>query len=104
MFGFMKKKVEVDESALEAQKAEARLRDILRNFSMNRISATTAVSMSGLKNIAALKVAMAERGISFPRSMDADPAPMADLVLRMLHDNAAEKKAAAAAAAAQEKL
>lgn len=92
MFGFGKKKAAVDESALAAQKEEERLRDILRNFSMNRISATTAASMSGLGSVAALKTAMAERGISFPRSLDADPEPMADLVLRMLHDAEARKE------------
>lgn len=86
MFGFGKKKPAADERALAAQKEEERLRDILRNFSMNRISAATAISMSGLGNLAALKTAMAERGISFPRTMDVDPRPMADLVLRMLHD------------------
>lgn len=91
MFGFGKKKTGVDESALAAQKEEERLRDILRNFSMNRISAATAASMSGLGSVAALKTAMAERGISFPRSLDADPEPMADLVLRMLHDVEARK-------------
>lgn len=94
MFGFGKKKAAVDERALAAQKEEERLRDILRNFSMNRISATTAASMSGLGSVAALKTAMAERGISFPRSLDADPEPMADLVLRMLHDAEARKDAA----------
>ena len=94
MFGFGKKKRAVDERALAAQKEEERLRDILRNFSMNRISASTAISMAGLGNMEALKTAMAERGISFPRTMDVDPQPMADLVLRMLHDVEARKEPA----------
>lgn len=93
MFGFGKKKAAVDESALAARKEEERIRDILRNFSMNRISAATAVSMAGLHNIDELRTAMAERGISFPRSMDVDTVPMTDLVLRMIHDAEAVKKA-----------
>ena len=50
--------------------------------------------MAGLGNMEALKTAMAERGISFPRTMDVDPQPMADLVLRMLHDVEARKEPA----------
>ena len=91
MFGVKKKVAEAGESAVSTHRDEERLRDILRNFSMNRISAATAVAMSGLGNVAALKAAMTDRGISFPKSLDADPRPMADMVLRMVHDAEALK-------------
>lgn len=91
MFGFRKKTADAGEKAVAPHRDEERLRDILRNFSMNRISAATAVAMSGLGNVAALKAAMTDRGISFPKSLDADPRPMADMVLRMVHDAEALK-------------
>lgn len=92
MFGFKKKAAGAGENAVAPHKDEDRLRDILRNFSMNRISAATAIAMSGLGSVAALKTAMTERGISFPKSMDVDPRPMADMVLRMVHDVEAREK------------
>lgn len=84
MLGRKKKPVPIPEPEVAID--PGKLRDILRNFAMNRISAHTAMKMAGLRTEKALREAMLEHALPFPAKKDVDITPMTDLVLRMMHD------------------